>query len=193
MKSANWNSDRKSWFSPKMREFLSEKKTRWLFDYVDKSHLAWKFVKLGIGGTIFYHEFALNVKKFQPETLEFVFYVIDEDSLGILRPNLQNSLRLGWTKIIGIYCHDPVNRWNLNLTTLRNDKNFDDSKIVIRKVDVLSTMALLVLKNLGEGTKLAWFYQKNEWASRTLLYFVNGDSVGLQKLGIILENEAPLI
>ena len=62
---------------------------------MDKSHLAGKFVKLGIGGTIFYHEFALNVKKFQPETLKFVCYVIDEDSLGILRPNLQNSLRLG--------------------------------------------------------------------------------------------------
>ena len=95
-------------------------------------------------------------------------YVIYEDSLGILRPNLQNSLRLGWTKIIGIYCHDPVNRWNL--TTLRNDKNVDDPKIVIRKVDVdwtsqfLSTMALLVLKNLGEGYKISLILSE-KWMS----------------------------
>ena len=26
------------------------------------------------------------------------------------------------------------------------------------------------------GTKLAWFYQKNEWASRNLLYFLNWHS-----------------
>ena len=152
------------------REASCQKKTKWSFHFVNKSHLARKFVKLGIGGTMSYHECALNVKNFQPETLKFVCHPMcyRQKMVWISRPNLQNLLMLGWTKIIGIYFHDSVNRWNL--TTLRNDKNFDDPKIVIRKVDVdwtsqvPSTMALLVLKNLGEGYKISLILSE-KWMS----------------------------
>ena len=72
------------------------------------------------------------------------------------------------------------------MSNFRNFQYFIKRKIVSVLFEELCTIisAQFFCSNLGYP-KLAWFYQKNEWASRKMLYFVNWGNAAPSKFSII--------